>query len=237
MSLNHELDNTLNKIVMGTCIFSACTENYLNRAISLYNSITKYNKDIIFYIILINISKDNFFENNKNKKLIIKYDNVNLPIDKIAAYASCLRASFFPKLNMFKYVFWMDADTIIRGNLNALFNILNNHDLTIYYHQNKEKTKDKYKTGIIGVKISNKIMNFLNDWNNSLFKDGSDKCKWYDDQKTIRNIIEKHKDLIKINNLEKKYIDWKFNEKSIIWVGKGDRKNYELYLKEESKYR
>jgi hypothetical protein len=47
------------------CIFTACTENYLSRAICLYNSLNKYNDNISFFISLINVKKDNFFKKIK----------------------------------------------------------------------------------------------------------------------------------------------------------------------------
>ena len=161
---------------------------------------------------------------------------MNLSGEKLKAYSSCLRASIFPKLKNFKYVFWMDADTIIRNNLNKLFKKLFTNDITIHYKPNNIEKQGAYKTGIIGIKINNNIINFLNEWNNMLFSKGNDKCEWYDDQKTITILLNKYNNFIKINHLEKTYIDWHFSDASIIWVGKGDRKNNTIYLKEESKY-
>ena len=80
------------------CIFTACTENYLSRALSLYNSLNKYNSNINFFISLINVKKDNFFDKIKNNKLCIEYDNVKYTGDKLKAYASCVRAKIYPKI-------------------------------------------------------------------------------------------------------------------------------------------
>ena len=156
------------------CIFTACTENYLSRALSLYNSLNKYNSNINFFISLINVKKDNFFEKIKNNKLCIEYDNVKYTGDKLKAYASCVRAKLYPKiLDKHKIVFWMDADTIIRKKLDELFSKLLKADIILFKTQKiNEKTANKigkYKTGIIGIKSNNKTKEFSNKWNKSIF--------------------------------------------------------------------
>tara|TARA_Y100000592_G_C5409552_1_gene287389 strand:+ start:174 stop:854 length:681 start_codon:yes stop_codon:yes gene_type:complete len=222
------------------CIFTACTEDYLSRALSLYNSLNKYNSNISFFISLINVKKDNFFEKIKNNKLCIEYDNVKYTGDKLKAYASCVRAKIYPKiLDKHKIVFWMDADTIIRKNLDELFSKLLKADIilfkTLQIDEKTAKKIGKYKTGIIGIKSSNKTKVFLNKWNNSIFNSNKE-LKWFLDQLSITDLLTSNNDLI-VSNLELKYIDWTFQKNSYIWVGKGQRKNTKIYLNEESKYK
>lgn len=218
------------------CIFTACTENYLNRAICLYNSLNKFNKNINFYILLININKNNYFENNKNKLLTIDYENYK-GISELKNYASCVRAKIFPKLIIkYKYVFWMDADTIIRKNLNELFLKLKDNDIIIYKNKNQNQESinkyGQYKTGIIGIKSNEKMINFLNNWEKLIFD--NKEIKWYKDQQTITQLLKNNN--YKISELEKKYIDWDFDINSPIWVGKGERKKQKIYLNEENKF-
>lgn len=212
----------------------------MSRAISLYNSLNKHNKNIFFHITLININNDNFFEKNKNKYLLIEYDTVKYKDENLRVYASCLRAKIFPKLvKQFDYIFWMDADTIIRKKLNSMFKLLLNNDIILYKNENLNKEKiDKiglYKTGIIGVKRNKKILEFTSLWRDSIFKKNIMDLKWFEDQKSISILLNKLK--LNIYNLPMMYIDWNFNKDSYIWVGKGERKNKTIYLNEESKYK
>jgi hypothetical protein len=222
------------------CVFTACTENYLERALSLYNSLNKYNSNIYFYISLININKDNLFEKIKNDKLTIVYDNVKYKDDILKAYASCVRAKIFPQLlNKHKIVFWMDADTIVRKKLNKLFLKLLKLDILLFKTVNIDEKKAKqighYKTGIIGINSNNKTKQFSNKWNDSIFNSNRE-LKWFLDQITISEILNSINKIL-IGNLEKTYIDWNFEDSSYIWVGKGKRKNTKIYLNEESKYK
>jgi hypothetical protein len=217
------------------CIFTSCTKNYLERAISLYISSIKYNPDLYFYIHLLNIDKDNYFEKLNNEKLTISYENII--VNNIRAYASCVRVKLFPKILLdYNYLFWMDADTIVRKNLDNLFNKLTQYEIIIYHKQNKHQVKiGEYKTGIIGVKRNKNIINFLNNWKDELFKNGDNSCKWFMDQLTITKVLKNSK--LKKKNLELIYIDWTFQKNSYIWVGKGNRKELDIYLNEEKKYK
>lgn len=223
------------------CIFTACTENYLCRAISLFNSINKYNNNIHFFVSLININKNNFFEKNNSERLTVEYDNVDFKADKLKAYASCVRAKIYPKLlEKYKIVFWMDSDTIVRKNLDELFVKLKKSDIVLYKENNlpKEITNKigKYKTGIIGIKSNNKTKIFSKKWNDLIFNSNK-VLKWFLDQLSITEILSsKNNDLI-IGNIELKFIDWTFKETSPIWVGKGVRKEQKKYLNEETKYK
>lgn len=218
---------------MKKCIFTACTEDYLNRAISLYNSLNKFNKGIYFSIHLINISKNNYFEKIDNNKLKIEYITTNYKNDELKVYASCIRANIFQKIiKEYDIIFWMDADTIIRDNVEELFNYLNDNDITIFKSKDNIKKIGGYKTGIIGIKKNNRTISFINKWVNTM-KDNE--FKWFLDQISITLTILNSND-IKIKELPKKYIDWDFNILSPIWVGKGSRKNNQKYLNEELKY-
>ena len=221
------------------CIFTCCTLDYLNRAFCLYNSLREQDKDIYFYVKLINIqTKENLFRKINDDKLFFEYDNINIHSEiKIKAYSSCCRANMFNYLiYRFKYLYWMDADTIIRKNINILFDKLNDTDIVIYKNPSSETFNFKkfghFKTGIIGIK--NDMINFTFKWDNLIFSKGIDNCFWYQDQQTISKILLKNK--YKIYELEKEFIDWDFNNDSYIWVGKGKRKNDDIYLEEENKY-
>jgi hypothetical protein len=56
-------------------------------------------------------------------------------------------------------------------------------------------------------------------------------CIWFMDQVILWKVHQNIKNL-KFVQMPSKYIDWEFNEDSIIWSGKGNRKNQKNYLEE-----
>lgn len=222
---------------MTNCLFTCCTDNYLIYAEYLYKSMSKTNKNIIFEIFLINCNKNNFFEKNKNENIIINYDNVTYKDNELKCYSSYLRAKLFPQLlKIYDKVFWMDADTIVRKNISSLYTLMDTYDLIIYKNDITDKKINikkhgLYKTGIIG--MNKNLLNFSKKWCNMIFKKLS--FFWYQDQQTISKLISSE-NINKIYILEKKFIDWDFDINSPIWVGKGVRKNSDMYLMESKNF-
>lgn len=226
---------------MKICIISAATTDYLYRLLILYKSLRKFHQNIYFHAHLININKDNEFSKIKDKYLNISYSKINTK-DKniIKNYSSNIRARLLNNLMpYFHKLFWFDADTIIRKPIIELFDYLNTTNMVAYKNYNninKIKFKGEYKTGIIGFTNCNINKKILQEWDYNTFKNGEKKCYWFQDQILISKLIFKYINYIKIFTLPKKFIDWNFNEKSNIWVGKGDRKNIDNYLLEEKKF-
>ena len=226
---------------MKICIISGATEDYLYRLLVLYKSLRKYHKNIYFHAHLININNDNEFEKINDLFLSINYSKIDTEDkDIIKNYASNIRSRLLNNLiPNFHKLFWFDADTIIRKTIVELCNYLDISNIVAYKNyntKNKIKTKGEYKTGIIGFNNSDINKNILQEWDYNTFKNGKEKCYWFQDQILITTLIFKYINYIKIFNLPKKFIDWEFNEKSNIWVGKGDRKNNDNYLLEEKKF-
>ena len=223
---------------MDTCLITVATKDYLQRAIVLYLSSKKYFLNSVFTITLINCDKNNYFEKIKNKNLKINYDNVKFENkDILKNYASNLRVKLLLNNLKYKYIYWFDADTIILKNINNLNNLLEKKDLLIYKHNKisyKKNAKSIFKTGIIGIRNTDIIKIFLEEWNYLTFENGIDKCYWFQDQILITKLIIKYYDILKISYLDKKYIDWDLNLDSFIWVGKGNIKNSDKYLNKEN---
>ena len=117
--------------------------------------------------------------------------------------------------------------------------ILNISNIVAYKNFNtisKIRIKGEYKTGIIGFTNCNINKIILKEWDYLTFKKGEKKCYWFQDQILITKLIFKYNNHIKIFILPKKFIDWNFNKKSNIWVGKGARKTNNNYILEEKKF-
>jgi len=233
---------------MNICIISACTEDYYYRLYVLYLGLRKYHKDIFFHAHLINMKEEEKKELEKieDKYLEISYSTIELT-DKdenknkevIKNYATNIRSKLSNDLiNNYDKVFWFDADTIIRNDISELFSFLDTKLIVAYknyFPKEKILTRGEYKGGILGFRRCPLIIKILKEWNKETFKNGKEKCYWFQDQILITKLIFKYYNFLSIHILHKKYIDWDFDINSPIWVGKGQRKNNEIYLLEESK--
>jgi hypothetical protein len=64
------------------------------------------------------------------------------------------------------------------------------------------------------------------------------KVRWFNDQHAIYNTYKQFKDTTSIYDFsqDSKWLDWNFNDDSMIWTAKGDRKNNPRYLEWKKKY-
>ena len=210
---------------MKICIFTVANRPYVNFAYALYKSIRQFHTKVVYFeCFLVNPKKKNKFSKIKNDdKLIVNNVKYNGNNEKI--FSCHLRISLYKKLleKDYNLVYWFDADSLIRKNLWNYFKSLYNYDLILWTAE-----KSKYKSGMIG--INNKVngKKFINNWNE--IYNFQKKKTWQSDQKTLKNAINKNK--IKINLLKGNrhiFFDYKFTNKSYIWVGKGNRKNSKKY--------
>lgn len=225
---------------MKICIISACTSNYFNRLLILYQSLRKYHKEIYFHSHLINMEKDNQIEKIEDKYLLISYSNIETNNNNVIKnYASNVRSKLLHNLiHNYDKIFWFDADSIIRKSLKELFIYLDKNIIVAYRNFNpryKYFTKGEFKTGIIGFKKCPIIIKFLLKWDYETFKNGKEKCFWFQDQILLTKLIIIFNKYLIIKNLPKRFIDWDFDDNSPIWVGKGEKKNEDKYLLEEKK--
>jgi len=214
------------------CITSAATKDYMNRMITLYNSLRRNcSKKIYFHAHLININKNNYFSKKKDKYLEITHSEIKTKANNvIRAYASNVRARLLNEcIQHHDKVFWFDADSIVRRDLRKLFSYLDNNFITVHKFRNRH---NRIKSGIVGFKKCELCIKFLKKWDRETFRRGIYKCHWYQDQHFLNNNLRK----IKFHNFPFSYIDWNFKPNSHIWVGKGNRKNKRKYRNEERKF-
>lgn len=134
-----------------------------------------------------------------------------------------------------KYILYLDADSIVRKNLDDLLNIIKSSDLVIFRRDESTNKNVKVATGVIGINNNEKSFSFIKSWKDFIIQDNI-MYSWYSDQKYFYKTMINHSDVY-VNALPFSYIDTTFLDESIIWVGKAERKfENNSYLKEMGRY-
>jgi len=214
-------------------------EKYLKHLYNLLRSL-ELNKNIIsISICLLNIKKKQLV----SKKLNSIYSNVYIDFveyedsfspNETKALAANHRVIFINQLlkKHFKTIFYLDCDSIVRANLKEHLNELAASDISIIFRHNHDE-RSKVATGAILFQNNSNTKEFLRRW---VEKIQPIKNYWFADQITFYETYLETKHFIDFKNLRAEMNDWSFNDKSMIWAGKGNRKRQNLiYLLEQIK--
>lgn len=233
-------------------ILTVSDSTYLPFARVLFNSI-KSNVTIPykFHLHAINVPDENlifFKENFKNIKITM--DNIELDEapDKTNQFSKSKKASYCANIRVkiihdlmvegFKYILYLDADSIVLKDLDKLFRMIQSQNTEILIRTRDDGTRihSKVLTGVIGINNNFNTLKFIELWK-SLILDENSLYKWYADQVMFTENMEKN--IINITTLPWEYIDTHgFSLNSFIWSGKGNRKyNNVKYTKEMEKYK
>lgn len=214
-------------------------EKYLKHLYNLLRSL-ELNKNIIsISICLLNIKKKQLV----SKKLNSIYSNVYIDFveyedsfspNETKALAANHRVIFINQLlkKHFKTIFYLDCDSIVRANLKEHLNELAASDISIIFRHNHDE-RSKVAAGAILFQNNSNTKEFLKRW---VEKIQPIKNYWFADQITFYETYLETKHFIDFKNLRAEMNDWSFNDKSMIWAGKGNRKRQNLiYLLEQIK--
>ena len=214
-------------------------EKYLKHLYNLLRSL-ELNKNIIsISICLLNIKKKQLV----SKKLNSIYSNVYIDFveyedsfspNETKALAANHRVIFINQLlkKHFKTIFYLDCDSIVRANLKEHLNELAASDISIIFRHNHDE-RSKVAAGAILFQNNSNTKEFLRRW---VEKIQPIKNYWFADQITFYETYLETKHFIDFKNLRAEMNDWSFNDKSMIWAGKGNRKRQNLiYLLEQIK--
>lgn len=181
---------------------------------------------------------DDFVYTNKTEVKPIK-----LFYSELIAYCSNIKFDTIFNLlkNDVKNVLYIDVDSIIRGNLESLFDNLNKNDFCFFKDKPYTEQLDNnrleganflYHGGLIGVNNNNKTLSIIEKITNTVKDDIFD---WDIDERVLPDIINKSK---KILNVKKTYKDEDLDSYSLLWSGSGKTKfNNDRYIDECKKYK
>ena len=220
------------------CVSDAKYIKYLKHLLKSLNYSNNSNNLINVHLCLINI----IFKKRMTKKLLSIYPRLKIQfLDKKFGYkhekiAFCAnhRVHFIENLlqQQIDSIIYMDVDSLIRKKIayKKLFD--ENFDIKIHF-RNTADHRMKVATGVIAIRNNAASKKFFQEWRGAI---SPLKFEWFADQVTFHELYEKHKKNMNFSHLTKTYIDWDFQNESIIWSGKGDRKKKnEKYLHETRK--
>ena len=230
-------------------ILGVSDSSYLPFIRILFNSI-KCNVKIPykFHLHTINVpeKKINFFKDT--------YENIEFTGDKIeldetsnssnsfnkskkAAYCANIRAKVLHYLMTRgdEYILYLDADSIVRKDLEELFLLIKDTDLIIFRRDEQQDSRTKVLTSVIGINNNVRSLRFIENWKRFMIQDRII-YSWFSDQTYFYKSMLKHPD-VKVSPLPALYVDSGFENKSFIWNGKGNRKyKSREYTKEMQSY-
>jgi hypothetical protein len=177
--------------------FTICAKNYIGLAQVLEKSLKKHNKDLDFYIFVV----DEFVESDKSiigdrlelpKNILFAKEVLNYTLEKwnemsfkynLTEFCTSIKAKCFSYLfdeKKYEKAIFLDPDILIYNSLDYVYNKLNNYSILLTPHVLNEKSittkvKDNdmlntgvFNLGFIGLKNNEVSLRLLNWWNERL---------------------------------------------------------------------
>jgi hypothetical protein len=154
-------------------------------------------------------------------------------------YFACVRFLRLAEIiNSKKSVFLMDIDAIFRKELPKLNDIdhpsVFREKIEIDFYIYKNKKSNQFLAGGIYITGSEHSFNFLQEYATLLRNEiENDYLYWSLDQDILDKIVPKYQ----YRELPFSMIDWNMESNSCIWTAKGKRKELEIFINEQKKYR
>ncbi len=233
--LKPEMDNAL-------LLFSSCDTNYLKYAVSLIKSVDKYSPGYNFVLHVIN--PDDTVEERIRQltdsllstRLAVSFEYIDLSSlneqQKLAYYASARFPQLAELLSHRQHpIFSLDADSLIVNPIDLNFSDKSDAEIILVRRDLNGEAQEHLAiaTGSIWLKASEVVCQFMQQVANNIdeeVKQGT--IKWFVDQIVFYRQIQAMSKDVKLYNLKRKYADWEFNESSIVWAGKGQRKDNDM---------
>lgn len=137
-----------------------------------------------------------------------------------------------------QYVMYFDADSIIRKGITLIIPELSEVDVLIArtaYIKPVEGERAKFLSGVIVCKNTAATRLLVDTWKRLI---DPHITEWFADQLYFSRAYDTCKDQVRVRDLPFSYIDFHFEFRSAVWVGKGNKKTENaIYLLEERRYR
>ena len=175
-------------------------------------------------------------------------------LTRFMAYCANIRARLIRDVLIQIYdgdvLVYMDVDSLIRGDISAMSRMVKNHDIMVYFcnetykratsnHPQRDSARETYiKSGLLGFHKNLACLQFAEKYHEMVDKMGF--TTWGADQSCLIRLIDSDicQNRLNIGFWKQIFIDWHFKKDSIIWMGKGVRKDSDkIYLREYEFYR
>tara|TARA_Y100000361_G_scaffold9552_2_gene7692 strand:- start:3430 stop:4212 length:783 start_codon:yes stop_codon:yes gene_type:complete len=251
-------------------VCTSSNDDYFPHLLSLINSFGE-NNDGTFLVRAVNMSKENINRlksipyvqiREDNLKLSRKKDILSRGVDGLHPrmnslrtrlcsedHCYCAHSKFKNAAELlsegFEKVLILDADTIIRKNIDPLFDMVDDCDLAIDFSKVGRgcilpEGQLSFKEGLMLIKNTEICRIFFKKINLRLDQLRRSRSSLYDidsDHVLMAHFFEKIKNKIRIKKIPKTYKDTDFKDESHMWSGKGDRKtSSEKYVQLKNYY-
>lgn len=180
------------------------------------------------------------------------HHNGKRKLTRFMAYCANIRTQIIPdilaNLETNDLLIYLDVDSLIRGCLHHVSKIVTKYDTMLFFSdetykrinsKHRDNTSARYtylKSGLIGIRKTDNSVAFFDRYKLKVQELGL--TNWGSDQQALVQIYEAKKLPIKIGFWNSVYLDWHFKKDSLIWMGKGNRKDRDrIYLAEYNFYR
>ncbi len=224
-------------------VFSACDSSYLEYAIPLIQSLEVFSPGLTFLLHIVNpdassLARINEFgQQLKNTYLAISAEYIDLEKFTETERKTYYACSRFIQLEDVltpdgPSIFCIDADSLFVNFIDE--DISDKEDLDVCLVIRNRATDNApdplaVAVGSIWLRPTESSIRLIRDVAQDLrnaFVAGN--LHWFVDQEVFaQRILSPLRD-IRAYNIKRKYADWDFSENSILWSGKGDRKNFDL---------
>lgn len=223
-------------------LFTACDTKYLEYAIALIRSANLFSPGFSFVLHLINpeqTSLDHFRQLAKTLRAIrlaVSYENIDLSELEDEQKRAYFASARFPQLATLirqyqRPIFSLDADSLIVNPIDLNFSDKTDAEVVITRRDLEEKVSEHLSvaTGSIWFKPTEGVCKFLDQIAIQIIDRLQKRnLQWFVDQVIFSQQMREMQKEVHFYNLKRKYADWDFHENSIIWAGKGPRKENDM---------
>ena len=179
---------------MSKNICTIIAKNYISFARTLCSSFLEYHPDGKCFVLIID-EFESYIEPSDENFTIVKPEHLNIPMLREFCYKyniTELATAFKPylvdyllKSHGLKNILYLDPDILVTNSLDGLYQELNNNDIVLTPHLDRDYPDDGklpddghimrsgiYNLGFIGLRECENVSNFLNWWQHKLY----DKC-------------------------------------------------------------
>jgi lipopolysaccharide biosynthesis glycosyltransferase len=199
-------------------------------------SIRHFNKDVKIYVNGMGFGKE-----EKEKVISLEDKNIELVLHDLKVpdnmtvpkYITQFKSEFIYQVMKHDHekVLYVDSDSLVRGNLEKLWKITKEYDISMRCKGLDRKPIAKYTTSVVCIDNNKRMKNFVRDWKRKVEEDTT--C-FHIDQNTLGKMMEENKD-VKYLPLARQFWDTGLRDNCIIWSPWGSGKDTEKFTKEKQK--
>lgn len=223
-------------------IFTACDNGYLDYASSLVRSVDLFSPGFAFVLHLINPDSNSLerVQQLRNKlrftRLSVSFERIDLSELDQGQQRVYFASARFPQLSRLLVqtktpILSLDADSLIVNPIDLNFSDKLDAEVVIVRRHLKAGLAEQLAvaTGSIWFKPTENVCKFVDAISKQVDEHLKEhRLKWFLDQIIFYRQMQQHSKVVRFYNLKRKYADWDFSEGSIVWAGKGPRKENDM---------